>query len=236
MNTNKILKPAVIIVGFLLILYFFISEFLRLKIHNLIDRFEKSGHPVDEIVIPPREVHPIYPTNYSKDEVLMGSAHHVFVGKITKQIGKRPISSIPATQFEAEVVYNIKGNLEGNVIVEQQGGYVGEILYVISGGDIKNIIESFEGYLLEPGNTYLIASRYNSKDDWHTMMSYYGGHKLINQNNNLNKSQLQEISRDNARVKELEEAYKNEVLLEADIRSNNTLNSYESIYGNINKQ
>src|SRR5712692_6935805 len=66
----------------------------------------------------------IYEHDYSIDIYLMGVSHNVFVAKITKQVATTTRAGTPATQFEAEVVFNIKGNVQGTITVEQEGGYV----------------------------------------------------------------------------------------------------------------
>ena len=56
--------------------------------------------------------------------------------------------------------------------------------------------------------------------------------KLISNDENLSNEELKELATRDAKVNALKEAYKNEVLLEADIYHNNTLNSYKSTQGN----
>src|SRR2546426_5526916 len=70
----------------------------------------------------------IYEHDYSVDKYLMGESHNVLVAKIIKQVATTTRAGTPATQFEAEVVFNIKGNAQGTITVEQEGGYLNGIL------------------------------------------------------------------------------------------------------------
>jgi hypothetical protein len=54
--------------------------------------------------------------------------------------------------------------------------------------------------------------------------------KLITSNSELSANQLRELAENDPRVEQLANAYPNEVLLESDIRANNTLNSYKSVF------
>jgi hypothetical protein len=62
--------------------------------------------------------------NVSDDRILVGLSHEVFVAKITKQLGDVTLPGIKPlmTQFEVRAIYNIKGNLRGNVVLTQIRG------------------------------------------------------------------------------------------------------------------
>lgn len=171
-----------------------------------------------------RQIHVQYAADFSDDRILMGASHNVFVGKVIKHVGDKQPIEIPETQFAVEVIYNIKGNLSGTVVVDQYGGYDNGILYYIEDA----------APLLKPGAAYLLATMYNryNEEDWYILNSHPNGWKLITQDSNLNKVQLLSLAKNDAKVKALQEAYKNEILLDADIKNNNTRNSYQSLQKN----
>ena len=162
-----------------------------------------------------------YAADFSNNRVLMGASHNVFVGKIIKQVGDKERGIGPETQFEVQIVFNIKGNLQGGVTVDQEGGYKNGILYYVQSG----------APLLIPGATYLLATRYSSQEKWYTLNPSLSGSQFIINDSNLSIDQLKTLARNDIRVKQLEAAYPNEILLDADIKNNNALNSYQSLYG-----
>lgn len=99
---------------------------------------------------------------YNPREVV-GFADNVFLGKVLKQVDTKSLNSYPETQFEAEVLDNIKGELKGTVKVNQQGGYEGEYLFLME-----------DDKLLKVGQTYLFATRYLNEENWHTVIPVGG--------------------------------------------------------------
>ncbi len=160
----------------------------------------------------------LYVADFSDNRKLVGASQNVFVAKVIKQVGNEDIGIGPVTQFEVEIVYNIKGTLSGSIEVLQQIGYENGILHVPHGGS-----------LLQLGETYLLATRNRNGQGWYYINSHQNGSKLISRDSNLDIVQLQSLAKNDEKVIELQEAYKNEILLEDDIRTNNTRNSYQSI-------
>lgn len=177
-----------------------------------------------------KEIHQEYVADFSNDKILVGGSQNVFVAKIIKEVGnKTNISWMPRTQFEVEVISNVKGYLQGRITVSQIGGYLNGVLYV-SNEDILGPSDSpSAGHLLQPGSTYLLATRYSSTDGWYAVNSFPNVIALISQDSNLTTNQLTSLAVSNNRVRQLEKAYPNEILLQADILHNNTLNSYQSL-------
>lgn len=164
-----------------------------------------------------------YVADFSNNRVLMGASHNVFVAKVIKQIGNIERGIGPETQFEVQIVLNIKGNLQGTVTLDQEGGYDNGILYYIDGG----------ASLLEPGTTYLLATRYNPQENWYTLNPSIFGSQFIIHDETASINQLQALAQNDTRVKQLEEAYPNEILLDADVENDNALNSYQSLHGGL---
>ena len=95
------------------------------------------------------------PWEFGDERRLAFVSTNIFIGRVVEQVGSQDIpsdggESWPRTQFRVEVLQNIKGQLDGTVIVDQDGGYYrtaeGVVLILIDGDP-----------LLEPGQTYLFA-------------------------------------------------------------------------------
>lgn len=164
-----------------------------------------------------------YAANFSNDKVLMGASHDVFVGRVLEKLGTKELGIGPETQFRVQIILNIKGSLHGTVTVDQQGGYENGVLYYVQGG----------APFLKPGVTYLLATRYNAQENWYTLNPSVSGSQFILDDNGLSIDKLRAWAQNDLRVKKLQEAYPNEVLLDADIKSNNAINSYQSLYGGM---
>ncbi|MEK7183878.1 MAG: hypothetical protein AAB776_04580 [Patescibacteria group bacterium] len=158
--------------------------------------------------------------NSDDDRVLVGAAHNVFVGKVVRKVANKNTDIGPFTQFEVAIVTNIKGDFSGNVMIQQQGGYREGVLYVVEGDP-----------LLQPGSTYLFASRTGQEGDetWNVINGYPGSRKLISDDPNLGPAALLSIANSDTRIAELRTAYPNEILLDADVAHDNTPNSYQSL-------
>ena len=170
-----------------------------------------------------------YPGDFNDDRVLAGYGHNIFVGRVVELSGNKQQYSRPETQFKVEVLYNIKGNLQGTVTVNQEGGYKNGILYV-SAGDVMGPNNRYgNGYLLQPGSTYLLSTRYSSTENWYHLNPFPTASKLISGDGSLTTTQLRGLAESDSRVKQLQAAYPREILIDADISHNNTRNSYQSL-------
>lgn len=104
--------------------------------------------------------------NASNRRKLVGASDHVFVGRVLKKVSSKgtqalkPIpgvdSTTPDTQFEVEVVNNIKGNLHGKVTVSQHGGRDKNGQLVLLEKDP----------LFEPGKVYVICTNNEPQRGW----------------------------------------------------------------------
>jgi len=156
-------------------------------------------------------------TDLSNPQKRMGASHNVFVAKIVKEVSRIPLDNHPQIQFEAQIIYNIKGNLKGRVIVEQQIGENNDPDTFSTLGEMK------------PSSTYLLITRYYAEKNRYTISAYSGGITPISDDQNLTDEQLKNLVKENERVKKLEDAYKNEIPLVADVNTGHAYNSYQSL-------
>jgi len=166
-----------------------------------------------------------YVVDFSDDKNVLGSFHNVFVGKIINKVKQTDVQGIPVTLFEAEVIHNLSGNLEGTVIVLQTAGYRETpegVRFASIAGD----------RLMQPGETYLLATGYDELvtgiegRDIYTILTHPNGSKLLSEDSTLTTAKLKFIAEQDEKVKAWEEVYKNENLLNYDVLNNNTRNSY----------
>jgi hypothetical protein len=120
-----------------------------------------SNHPPENPVI--QTVQTSHAFDVTDPQRLVGWADNVFVGKVVKMSGTSDERGMVETQFKVEVAENIKGELQGEVTVNQQGGYEG-----------KNLILVENDKLLKEGESYLFVSRKNEEQNWHTAVPVYG--------------------------------------------------------------
>jgi hypothetical protein len=172
------------------------------------------------------EMHHSYAANFADDKILMGASHNVFVAKVVKEIGQKERGVGPETQFEVEVIENIKGDLKGDVILNQLGGYKDGKLYIAERDSSSN---NAEDYLLKEGAVYLFATRYNEKEDWYTLNSHPAAIRLISLDSSLGIEELKVVVQDEGRVNALREAYREETPLEVDVKAGIARNSYKSL-------
>ena len=112
---------------------------------------------------------PSYAVDVTNDRELVGLAHDVFFGKVTDKQGQTLNRGFPETQFSVRVLDPIKGNLSGDIQVNQHGGRD------LSG---RNFRMSDDPDLLSVGSTYLFVTRTNSGLGWRTVLSGRGKIKL----------------------------------------------------------
>jgi hypothetical protein len=174
-----------------------------------------------------RTLHAQYTLHYEDDKVLMGDSHNVFVGKVISQVGSKDlVPGILGTQFSVSVVLNIKGVLQRTIVVAEEGGYRNGILYVIHGGDVLLPNKEGEDSLLQPGSTYVFATRYSKQNNWYTLNSHPNASKVLSQDASLDGGQLRVLAVEDAKVKAFEQAYPNEILSKGDVKYKTEWNSY----------
>ncbi|MCM3574161.1 hypothetical protein M3172_13275 [Mesobacillus subterraneus] len=146
----------------------------------------------DNLVV--REAHANFIDDFSDKRKLVGATDNVFIGKVIEQAGSKSLDGGPETQFTVEVISTVKGKLSGEVLVNQQGGYLEN-----EEGETELLLIE-DDQLLVPGETYLFATRYLESENWHTVVPAYGDIKIDSE---AKKSEI---------MKAFKEAYKNQVI------------------------
>jgi len=161
------------------------------------------------------------PAHIDDDRYLMGMSHYVFVGKVHTKTGSDfMVDVLPSALYEVEVILNIKGILQGNVTIAQLGitHYRNGRLYSIFGDNP-----------LQPGATYLFATRYLVKDNMYAISGPPYDRKLMTSDSGLSNAQLKELALKDERVRALQAAYPNEILSRNDdINGGTAWNNYKS--------
>ena len=114
------------------------------------------------------------------DRVLASWMDHIFVGQVLREAPAnrgqiQPLGHdgqpLISGWFEVEVLSNIKGRLEGQIIVHQLAGVRDGILY-FSDGNVMNSVRLEQAQSrritapLQPGATYLFATRLETNTTW----------------------------------------------------------------------
>jgi len=110
-----------------------------------------------------------FATDLRDDRKLAGIANNIFIGKVISEVGDKKLDVIPETQFNVQVIENIKGSLNEDITVNQLGGK-----------EDKKIVLVENDKMIEPGKVYLFATRYNEAENWHTLIPTYGDIALDN--------------------------------------------------------
>lgn len=171
-----------------------------------------------------------YPADFSKDDILVGASHNIFVGKVLSQSGAKKLGSTPEAQFAVEVIRNIKGELSGEVTVNQLGGFEDGTLYMFE-RDLPFVTntDSDTDYMLQPGQMYVLSTRYNADEHWYTLNTFPTARKLIRMNAELPTPAILSLIDHDQRVLELRGAYPHEAPLLADVANENARNSFAAL-------
>ena len=168
-------------------------------------------------------IHPVYPADPSDSKVLMGAAHNVFAGRVIEQSGNKETEIGPRTQYQVEVIDNLKGELKGTVVLDMLGGYDKDArLIMIEENDPKT-------FLLQVGTTYLFATRYNEQEKWYTLIAHPNARKIISIDPKASAADLKTLAESDEKFKTWEVAYPSEILDKADVANNNTKNNFQSL-------
>lgn len=135
----------------------------------------------------------IYPFDVTDARQIVGDADNVFTGRVIEQVGTQELiksgAGVPAprTLFSVEVQDNVKGNLDGTVVVSQDGGrveYAADRDYPEAGveqGDLVTQLVLIEGDpLLKPGQPYLFSTRQSQEPGHHHITAAGYANERIN--------------------------------------------------------
>ncbi|MFC0187059.1 hypothetical protein ACFFJY_02105 [Fictibacillus aquaticus] len=103
----------------------------------------------------------------SNPHMLSSWADNIFIGEVVKKKGSKSLGEQPETQYVVEVMRSMKGNLNGQVTVNQLAGYNNDDLSITKGDN-----------LLKEGQKYLFVTRYLESEDWYTTVPVYGNIKI----------------------------------------------------------
>ncbi|SDW33652.1 hypothetical protein SAMN05444487_102276 [Marininema mesophilum] len=141
-----------------------------------------------------RTLHTSSAVDLSDPKKRVGWADNVFVGEVISKKGtKKFLRDTPETQFNVKVIENIKGELSGEVVVNQLGGYDGEERVLVAGDE-----------MIKESETYMFVVKYEDEHSFYNIATQYGHTKIDNQGE---KDKL---------IKEYKTAFKNQVPFKID--------------------
>lgn len=128
-----------------------------------------------------RSAHAGWVADFHDPRQLVGAASAVFVGRVIEQTGTMSVGQFPQTQFEVEVLDQVKSVRKVNpraweslpaqpaplpqrVIVDQYGGHIREI----TGKRTQLLMD--DQHLLLPGQIYLLATAYDPDHNWYHVL------------------------------------------------------------------
>ncbi len=161
-----------------------------------------------------RAIDASFPEALSTDRGFVGAVHTVSVAKVMKNTGQSIVNGIPTTQFQVQIIKNIKGTLPERVVLQQSGGYENGVLITME-----------EQPLLKAGSTYLLSTRTDGKG-MYLVSAYTRGTILLSADQKLTTTQLLAISTANKDVIALRNAYATELPFDIDVQNTATFNSF----------
>lgn len=177
--------------------------------------------------------HAQYENDFSDDKILMGGFHNVFVGKVMTQTGTHyrlpDMNAGLETQNSVHIIENIKGELTGDVIVAQAGGIDNGKIIAMEGDVEAMTRDGSVSPLLQPGSTYILATRGDGTEGYYMLGSNQYAKKLISSNTNENDAALATLADNNPRMKSLKSAYAEETPMKEDVIRGTTHNSFQSL-------
>lgn len=111
---------------------------------------------------------------------LLSFSDNVFLGRVKKELGVKAIDSSVETQYSVEVLNNIKGSLQGTIVLDSMGGMMNGIKYTMNNNE-----------KLEAKSCYIFYTKYNSEYNWYTAVPNHGEVKV--QNNKETDKQVNEL-------------------------------------------
>ncbi len=174
-----------------------------------------------------------YENDFSDDKILMGGFHNVFVGRVIAQTGTHyrlpDMNAGLETQYSVHIIKNIKGELAGDIIVAQAGGIDNGKIIAMEGDVEASTRDGAASPLLQPGSTYILATRGDGTEGYYMIGSNQYAKKLISSYSNENDVALATLADNNPRMKSLEAAYAEETPMKEDVIRGTTHNSFKSL-------
>ncbi len=147
--------------------------------------------------------------NIKDDKELMGLMDNAFVGKVLEKVGSERLEKDSASsQYRVDPIMNIKGDLQGQIIVSQ--------------------FEWKKYPLLQVGSTYVFTVRYGAQKDIYVMGIYPENYTVLSEDASLSNTELKTLAENSAWVKRLREAYPQEVPFFGKVQNHIEYNSYAS--------
>ncbi len=145
-------------------------------------------------------------------------AENIFVWKILKNNSTNKIwkEKFYRTEFEVEVLYNIKWKLDWNIIASQSVWYDKKWKMIV----IK------WNKLMKKWEIYILATKWNLP---YKIMSHPNWTNLLTWNVNLDKFTIQGLIKENQKIKDWRKAYKNEIFYEDNYKISTEKNSYKKL-------
>ena len=143
---------------------------------------------------------PNYIADFDDNNKVSWTAENVFVWEVVENLwSAKGESGLPVsnTNFKVNVLYNIKWKVKWNITVTQEAGYDNLWnLYIMSGNKF-----------LQVWDLYLLSTLW----DTYTIISHPNGSHFLTTNILDWKKDVKKFIKENIKVKEFREAYKNEV-------------------------
>lgn len=140
-------------------------------------------------------------------ESVVGNSENVFIGTIIKKTGEQGIDPLqPRTQYEVQMVKNIKGQLPDTVIVNQLMGY-GETADE-NGNIVKGLMKFEDQEFLQPGKMYVLSGLYSAEDNWVNLTPVCGEELIIE-------------TEKNEKIAKYTEAFDNQEILDINLERDN---------------
>lgn len=174
-----------------------------------------------------------YENDFSDDKILMGGFHNVFIGKVIAQTGTRyrlpEMNAGLETQYSVHVLTSIKGELNGDVTVEQAGGVENGKIIAME-GDVEGAQrDGASSPLLQIGSTYILATRGDGTEGYYMLGTNPYAKKLISSDPNQSDDALAALADQNPRTEALKSAYPDETPMKEDVIRGTTHNSFQSL-------
>lgn len=147
-------------------------------------------------------------TNFEDNRLFVGFYQNAFAAKVIAEIGRVANNAelgFSNIQYDAEVIYNIKGEARGRIVVD---------------------LDATKGTTLVPGYTYVLGAIHQRGSGRYYVGFHPAMSTVVTQDASLGHDQLRKLVLKHPRTYELLNAYPNEILHEAHIEHGNIDNAF----------